>query len=111
MTAMPAIVSSAMDETPEASPSSPSMKLIALVTPAIHKMVTIELKKPNSISPPNGKLMNSTCNRPQNTTKQATASCVMNLVLGDKSNTSSKKPSPIITTAPIIMAVWYSFEG
>ncbi len=55
------MVINAIDDTPAAKPSRPSIKLIAFVIPTIHKIVIGILRYPNSNSPSvNGKLINST---------------------------------------------------
>jgi len=55
------MVINAMEETPAAKPSNPSIKLIAFVIPTIHKIVIGILRKPNSNTPlEKGKLINST---------------------------------------------------
>ena len=48
------VLAMAMNATPPARPSSPSMRFIAFITPAIQSMVKGRARNPSSITPPRG---------------------------------------------------------
>ena len=94
------IVNNAIDETPAAKPSKPSIKLMALVIPTIQNKVIGIANHPNSITFPSGIVIYSIC-KPDNIGIKAAMICHENFAFADKVNKSSKTPINIIIVAPI----------
>ncbi len=88
MNATAKVVVTAMKATPPASPSRPSMRFIALMTPAIQSMVNGSASSPRLISPPNGLAMWS-MRKPIQYMKAATANWTRNLGLAPLPRRSS----------------------
>ena len=98
------IVIAAIDETPTARPSRPSIRLTAFVMPTIQMMVTGMAKMPRwkYISSEKGfKLVNISMRSPPMQTGIAAAMiCTTNLSFAPSAITSSKIPSTTIRSAP-----------
>ena len=99
------IVIKAIDETPAAKPSSPSIRLIAFVIPTIQRIVIGILITPNSIWPPNGRLIKLTWTPPQKTTIPVARSCPPSFTFADNSIKSSRTPVTTMTKLPRMIAI------
>ncbi len=88
LTAEAKVTTTAESATPPASPSSPSMRLRALVTPATHSMVKGRLSAPSARGAPNGLAMLST-RKPIDQANAATANWTANLSQAEEPRRSS----------------------
>ena len=98
------MVTAAIDDTPTARPSSPSIRLTALVMPTIQRMVTGMANTPRwkkGASENGFKLVNSRiCSPPTHTGMAAAMICTANLSFAPSASTSSKMPSATMIVAP-----------
>mgnify|MGYP003489307284 CR=1 FL=1 len=103
-TAIPAMVSSAIVETPPANPSNPSIKFMAFVIPTIQSTVNGIAKYPKCICSPNGVLIKFNWILPPITMMRAATIWPINFAFGFNSYISSKIPRMIMTVAPSSIA-------
>ncbi len=82
----------AMATTPEARPSSPSIRLMALVTTSTHTTVSGTLNAPSSSAGPNG-LVSTGMPNPNTVSVSAAHACTTSLIHGDTLQRSSAMPS------------------
>jgi len=103
--AMTAIVVKPITEIPAASPSNPSIKLIAFVIPTIHSTVRGYAIHPNSSRSVKKGTEKKSIFKPVLTIKQATRTCTRNLNFALKLYLSSNIPKMTMSTAPTDIAV------
>ena len=98
------MVIAAIDDTPTARPSRPSIRLTAFVMPTIQMIVTGTARKPrcqNGASENGLRLVKRLICRPPTQTGMAAAMiCTINLSFAPSARTSSKMPSATIIVAP-----------
>ena len=98
------MVIAAMDETPTASPSRPSIRFTAFVMPTIQIIVAGTARMPrwtNGVSDSGFRLVNRPiCRSPMQTGMAAATICTTNLSLAPSASTSSKMPSATMMAAP-----------